>query len=140
MVACISAAVTGPWAAAMFQVGGGGDESPGGPPEHGPAQPEVLGEQVPGEQGEDADVDADGDSPRGVAEPGLARLPDGSERSDSAEYTQRADERGDDGDRDDRGDAPDLLAPVLGMLSCCFGHDTRVRKIDSRPHIRDAVN
>jgi hypothetical protein len=56
-------------------------------------------------------------------------VPDGGERSDSAEYTQRADERGDDGDRDDHGNASDLLALVVGVLSCCFGHDTPCAKL-----------
>src|ERR1700677_2719275 len=61
------------------EVDGGGDERPRGPAEHGPGQGEVFGEQVPGEQREDAEVDPDGDDPGEVAEPGLGEVADGGE-------------------------------------------------------------
>jgi hypothetical protein len=97
-----------------------------GPAEHRPGEAEVFGEQVPGEQGEDAGVYADRDGPRRSAEPWLGKMPDGGERADAAEHTDRQHERGHDGDRDDGGSAPGLFVLVLGMMSCGTGHDTPV--------------
>jgi hypothetical protein len=81
------------------QVRGGPDERPRGPPQDRPGEPEVLGEQVPGQQGHDPRVDADGDNPRAGPEPRLGETADGGERADPAEHAQRADHRRDDGRR-----------------------------------------
>jgi hypothetical protein len=61
------------------EVGDGGDEGPGGPPQDWPGRAEVFGEQVPGQRRQDAGVDADRYDPRPGAELRSGEMADGGE-------------------------------------------------------------
>src|SRR5581483_6944966 len=117
------------------QVGGGGYERPGGPAQDRPGEPEVLGEQVPCEERQDADVDADRDYPRGRAEPRDREVLDGREGADAAKGAEQAEQwredRNGDLHRARRADETVYGGAVLASPVCLHVHVPR-RVVDSQ--------
>src|ERR1700677_4094232 len=63
----------------------------------GPGEPDVFGEHIPGEQGQDADVYADRDYPGLRAEPWGGEVAEGRKGAEATERAQQAGKHWDDG-------------------------------------------